>query len=53
MRFVQIPTYALWSIVFGTNFGARQKGWRNSLSLRERARVRESNQEYLSFFPSS
>jgi hypothetical protein len=37
-------------IVFDTNFDVDHQ---NSLSLRERARVRESNKEYHSFFLSS
>jgi hypothetical protein len=40
-------------IVFGTNFDVGQKVVQNSLSLRERARVREFNKEYCSFSPSS
>jgi hypothetical protein len=35
-------------ILFGTNFDV---GQRNSLSLWERARVRETNEEYPSFSP--
>jgi hypothetical protein len=34
-------------------FWLRRSGLSYSLSLRERARVRESNKEYDSFFPSS
>jgi len=37
-------------ILFGTNFGVGQNHF---LSLRERARVRRSNKESYSYFPSS
>jgi hypothetical protein len=47
------PSQGYYAIVFGTNFGGIDVSFENSLSLRERARVRGSNEVYSSFFPSS
>jgi hypothetical protein len=46
----EVPSQPHVTILFGTKFEARRQ---NSLSRRERARVRECNKEYLSFSPSS